>query len=397
METAPIQVKMLGGFSISREEKEVTVSPRSRKLCLLLACLIRERRRPVPYSKLLNLLWEGQPSDAATLNSLKAILHRARNLLDELWPEDGRSLILSREGGCQWNSQFPITVDVEEFSQLVRAAQSGPDRDSRLSLGLEALALYRGSYLPALAQHPWTIAEAESLHQLYLSTALSTLPLLTAEERWQEAAELSETVFALEPYQEELCYAQMEALFHLDRQQEAAQIFEDFQERLLARRGIMPSNELRELYRHVQRNSDPRFLSPVVLLEQLQEPVKSGALMCEFDFFRVICHSTVRAAGRSGGLVHIALLSVAGEKDSSLPQNSLKRVMDNLQEIILRHLRRGDAAALCSSSQYVLLLPQATYENSKMICSRITRAFSRQYPHSPAQLRVSIQPLTPDQ
>ena len=109
METAPIQVKMLGGFSISREEKEVTVSPRSRKLCLLLDCLIRERRRPVPYSKLLNLLWEGQPSDAATLNSLKAILHRARNLLDELWPEDGRSLILSREGGCQWNSQFPIT------------------------------------------------------------------------------------------------------------------------------------------------------------------------------------------------------------------------------------------------------------------------------------------------
>ena len=99
METAPIQVKMLGGFSISREEKEVTVSPRSRKLCLLLAYLIRERRRPVPYSKLLNLLWEGQPSDAATLNSLKAILHRARNLLDELWPEDGRSLILSREGG----------------------------------------------------------------------------------------------------------------------------------------------------------------------------------------------------------------------------------------------------------------------------------------------------------
>ena len=42
METAPIQVKMLGGFSISREEKEVTVSPRSRKLCLLLAYLIRE-------------------------------------------------------------------------------------------------------------------------------------------------------------------------------------------------------------------------------------------------------------------------------------------------------------------------------------------------------------------
>lgn len=397
MDPAAIQVNMLGRFEIQRGDVQITVSARSRKLYLLLACLIREQDRTVLYSELLDLLWEGQASDSSSLNSLKAILHRARNLLDTLLPEGGRTLILSREGGCQWNPDFPLTIDAEEFSRLTQAVQSTQSKSRQLSLGLKALTLYQGGYLPALSKHPWAAAEAEALHQRYLDTVLHILPLLAEEKRWQEAVELSGAAFALEPHQEELCRARMDALFRLGRQQEAAQIFEDFQEQMLAHRGMMPSDDLRELYRHIQRNSDPRAISPVVLLERLQEPPQSGALICEFDFFRAICHSTARAAGRSSSPVHVALLSVVGDGDSSLAQSSLKRVMDNLQTIILRHLRRGDAAARCSSSQYVLLLPQATYENSWMVCTRITRAFTRQYPHSPAQLRVSVQPLPPDQ
>jgi len=67
--------------------------------------------------------------------------------------------------------------------------------------------------------------------------------------------------------------------------------------------------------------------------------------------------------------------------------------MDNLQEILLHHLRQGDAAARCSASQFVLLLPQASYDNGLHICTRITRAFARQFPHSPAALQVSVQSL----
>ena len=84
MDAAVIQVNMLGGFSIRRGDAEVTVNARSKKLCLLLACLIRERKRTVLYSELLDLLWEGQDSDSTAFNALKAILHRARNFLDEL-------------------------------------------------------------------------------------------------------------------------------------------------------------------------------------------------------------------------------------------------------------------------------------------------------------------------
>lgn len=391
MDAAVIQVNMLGGFSIRRGDAEVTVNARSKKLCLLLACLIRERKRTVLYSELLDLLWEGQDSDSTAFNALKAILHRARNFLDELVPGQGRALILSREGGCQWNPEAPVSVDTEEFCALARRAAQ--DARGQLSAGTAALALYRGRYLPMLAGSTWAAAEAGQLHQLYLSTALNILPLLAEAGRWQEVKDLSCAAFALEPHMEQLCRTYMEALYRLDRRQEAVRVYEEFQERLLAQKKMMPSDGLREFYRRVQRDSRPEALSPVLLLEQLQELPSQGALMCEYDFFRIVCHSMARLAGRSGEPIHIALISVVGEGDSPVAWNSLKRVMNNLRGIILSSLRRGDAAARCSASQYVLLLPQATYENSRMVCTRITRAFVRQYPHSPARLRVSVQPL----
>ena len=70
--------------------------------------------------------------------------------------------------------------------------------------------------------------------------------------------------------------------------------------------------------------------------------------------------------------------------------------MDNLKELIQKNLRRGDIAARCSVSQFILLLPQANYENSCMVCERIIKTFNRQYPHSPATLRSSVHPLEPN-
>ena len=83
------------------------------------------------------------------------------------------------------------------------------------------------------------------------------------------------------------------------------------------------------------------------------------------------------------------------ENNVDLSQRSLSRAMENLQEQIRNNLRRGDAASRCSASQYILMLPHANYENSCMVCERIIRAFTRQYPHSPAELHYSVQPLEP--
>lgn len=394
MAFTPLNIQMLGGFSLSRDGVELSLGGRPQKLCLLLSFLILERPRPVPYEELAGLIWQDRPADASSLNSLKAILHRARSWLDQLGEGTGRTLILTRRGCCRWNPEQPVNLDAEEFSRLIRAGEEASEQE-RAELWTRALELYRGDFLPGLGGCPWAASAAGELHEKYLRTALLVLPLLDGRGRTQEAAELAGSVFALEPLREDLCRWRMEILLRLDRHKEAARTYEDFQERLLAARGVMPSDGLRELYRRAQSRRDPRAVSPVALLERLQEPPHPGALMCDYDFFRIVCHSMSRMAARSGEPLHVALISVRPAKDTPLPRHSLDRVMDHLQDVIRRHLRRGDAATRCSASQFALLLPQATYANGQMICSRITRAFVRQFPHSPAVLHVSLQPLRP--
>lgn len=393
MDTVALDVRTLGGFTIRRGEEELNVSGRSRKLCLLLAFLMFHRDRPVPYEELIGLLWEQADRGPNSFNSLKGILHRARSCLDRLEQGAGRALILSREGGCQWNPRIPLTLDAERFLLLLQQAGQARREDRRLSLELDALALYRGDFLPALSGCPWAAEQTGTLHRLYLRTALEVLPRLGEEGRWEQAAQTAGEALALEPCREELCRFQMEALLRLDRRREAVQVYEAFQDRLLAQLGVMPSDSLRQLFRQAHSSQDPRAVSAATLLEQLQEPPRPGALLCDFDFFRVICHAMARRAGRSGEPVHIALISLAGPEGGELARHSLDRAMDNLQALILRHLRRGDAAARCSASQFVLLLPQAGYENSRMVCRRMIKAFTRQYPHSPAVLQFSVQPL----
>ena len=129
-------------------------------------------------------------------------------------------------------------------------------------------------------------------------------------------------------------------------------------------------------------------------LQELSSP--SGAQICEYDFFVTLCRSLARSISRSKESAHIALISVTDEDGTPLSKRSLPYIMDNLEVCIRTNLRRGDAAARCSASQYILLLPQANYANSNMVCSRITKSFARQYPHSPARFTQAIYPLSPN-
>ena len=158
--------------------------------------------------------------------------------------------------------------------------------------------------------------------------------------------------------------------------------------------GVLPSVEIRDLYQTALRSTAPQAISAGSLLLQLQEAPSGGALICEYDFFRTIYQVNIRMSERTGDAVHLVLVSV-GSTGGALSPRSLERVMDHLQEILRLCLRRGDIATRCSASQFAVLLPQANYENSRMVCQRISKAFSRQYPHSPAVLHTDIQPLEP--
>ncbi|MEG1683951.1 MAG: BTAD domain-containing putative transcriptional regulator [Oscillospiraceae bacterium] len=392
-----LHIRMFGEFAITLDDKTINDSDnRSRKVWLLLAYMIYFRNRTIPQEELIDLLWNEDEGSSNPANALKTMFHRVRTMLNRLGENVGHQLIIRRQGDYAWNPDLRFTFDVDMFEAACRRAKAEPDETRRLAAQLEALSVYAGDFLPKLSAEPRMASINAYFHNLYIQTVHEALPLLEQQLRLDEAAELCRRAIVIEPYDESLYYHLMRQLLDLGKQQAAAAVYESMSTMLFDRFGVMPSDEIKALYREAMRSTSEQEIDIGNLREQLREPSsKPGALLCDYDFFKAIYRAEARSVGRSGEAAHIALLSVTGAKGATLARRSLDCCMDNLAELLCACLRRGDLTAKCSVSQYILLLPQANFEDSCMVMDRVVRQFARQYPHSPAQLRYSVQPLDP--
>ncbi|MCC2177303.1 bacterial transcriptional activator domain-containing protein [Agathobaculum butyriciproducens] len=390
-----LQVQMLGQFTLRYGDRTISDSDdRSRRVWSLLAYMLYNHGRSFAQEELIHLYWSNSEKSADPGNALKSIFHRIRTALDKLQPGLGRLLIRRKAGRYFWNNAMPLSLDIEDFEAHFHAAEAAGDDDVRLAEYQAALALYAGDPLPRITDEIWTIPIVAYYHSLYTRAAAGAIELLEKQERTAEAVALCRRAIHIEPYQEDLYEHLMRGLLRTGDMKGAMSVYEEMSELLLAHFGVMPSETLRTLYRQATRTVNDRTLTMDEVCSQLEEPAPhSGAMVCEYDFFKILYRAEARSIARNGHSANICLLSVSGKDGEMLARRSLDPAMNNLQVLVQNNLRRGDVIARCSISQYIILLPQANYENSRMVADRLVSAFYRRYPHSPARLRYTVQPL----
>lgn len=390
-----LQVQMLGQFTLRYGDRTISDSDdRSRRVWSLLAYMLYNHGRSFAQEELIHLYWSNNEKSADPGNALKSIFHRIRTALDKLQPGLGRLLIRRKAGRYFWNNVMPLSLDIEDFEAHFHAAEAAGDDDVRLAEYQAALALYAGDPLPRMTDEIWTIPIVAYYHSLYTRAAAGAIELLEKQERTVEAVALCRRAIHIEPYQEDLYEHLMRGLLRTGDMKGAMSVYEEMSELLLAHFGVMPSETLRTLYRQATRTVNDRTLTMDEVCSQLEDPAPhGGAMVCEYDFFKILYRAEARSIARNGHSANICLLSVSGKDGEMLARRSLDPAMNNLQVLVQNNLRRGDAIARCSISQYIILLPQANYENSRMVADRLVSAFYRRYPHSPARLRYTVQPL----
>lgn len=392
-----MRITMLGGFSVRQGAHFLDDhSNRMRKVWLLIAYMVYNRDRRSSQEQYLSLLQGSKSVEESEDPSgkLKALFYRARTLLDSLWPGAGHDLIVRKNGTYCWSTQFPIELDTEEFDRL--RGTPAANSEERLDLLLQALALYQGDFLPKLSMEPWVMPIHAYYHQAFLDAAMEALSLLEANARWAEAEALCRKALSLEPYSEELYQHLMRCRLAAEDRESVMNIYAQMSELLFDTFGVMPADESRTLYREATKLTNEQNISISAVREQLREPQQvKGAVFCEYDFFRLLYQVQARAIIRSGEVIHIALLTLHGKENPQLQRRTLDKTMDRLKELVLHNLRQGDVVSLCSPSQLVIMLPQANYENSCAVCQRIIKAFTKQYPHSPGQIRYAVHSLEP--
>ncbi len=390
-----LNVRMLGEFSLQLGENKISDNDnRTRKIWVLLACLICQRGRVVPARKLIELLWGEEPASSNPENALRITFHRARSLLNQLWPTAGRDLILYRDNGYTWNEAVPAVLDFEEFDRLCSLKTDDPQE--KLRAGLEALKLYQGDFLEKQSSETWVIPISTHYHNQYITLAMEMAEILSQAERHGEAAYICRKAIASEPYHEPLHQMLIGELAAQGDVKGAGAVYETLSKRLMEDFGIHPSDQTREIYREAAFSPGERPMEMDQVMEHIQEKDhEPGAMQCDYDYFKLLCHVESRSMERNEKITHIALLSVGPSGEKPLTKRSLNRIMEQLGSEIGRNLRRGDVFSKCSASQYILMLPRANYENSCMVCRRVLGAFNRAHPQTSAKFHYRVQTLSP--
>ena len=390
-----IQIRMLGEFALQAGSVSISdAGNRAKKVWALLAHLICNRDRAISQQKLITLLWGDEPDSDNPENALRITLHRLRASLDQLYAGAGRELIIRKDGGYAWNGNVEIDLDCDRFEQLCQTRV--PDEETRLQNLLAALALYRGEFLPRQASEMWVVPISTHFHNLNLQATLEAAQLLSTRERHGEAIQICRAAIVGEPYHEPLHQILMQELAASGDPKGAAAVYEALSKRLFDDFGIRPNEKTRAVYRATAHSPELRELPMEEVLQHLQEPEgNSGAMQCDYDYFKVLCYAESRAMERNGNATHVALLRVSSGTEKPLSKRSMDHIMALLGDRLRSNLRRGDIISRCSTTQYIIMLPKANYENSCMVCRRVITAFHRAHPHITAKINFMVQPLTP--
>lgn len=393
MET--LKINMLGEFSISYSGKTINdSSSRSKKLWTLLEYLVAFRGREISQNELIELLWPEDDIENPA-NTLKTLIYRVRSVLEELNYIGGKEMLVYRRGACSWNNELEVTVDTEVFETFIKNATKteGPKRLEYLN---SALNVYKGDFLPKTSLEPWAVPLATYYHSQYLQAAHQAVNMLSADSLYNEIIAICQKATGIDPYDEDLHYWLILSLYKTGEQQQALQHYNYVTDMFFSRFGVNPSDKLTDLYKEIIAVTKSSQMDLSIIKEDLKEDYNPGAFYCEYAIFKDIYFLNMRTIARTGATIHICLLSLTDTRGSKPQQKQLNKTMPKLKEAIGNSLRRGDVFTRFSVSQFLIMLPSASYENSVMVLERISRTFKQQNPKSMLSLKSSLQPLTPD-
>lgn len=275
-----VAVTMLGGFRIRVDGNVLTDEiNRSQKLWNVLCYLIAHRERTVPQSEFIELFWPEENSANPT-NALKTLLYRVRSLLEPLFGE-GLEPILSQRGAYAWNPAIACEMDVDRFELLCRRAQdTALPAQKRMALYEEAAEMYRGDYLPKLANQMWVVPISAHYHALYLEAVKEYADLLEHAEKFETMAELCTRASQLDPLDESLHTLIVRALLRQGKDSAALSHYEKATDLLYRNLGVRPSEELRALYREIMDVEERLETNLEVIQANLREAASGPGPLC---------------------------------------------------------------------------------------------------------------------
>lgn len=395
-----VSIHTFGEFSIEVDGHVLNDgSSKMPQVWTLLEFLVLYRNTPASYEKLAEALWP-EDEDIQLSKALKNLVYRARTFFSSNNIPFAKELILydNKTGSYYWNNHIPCKVDFEEFEQYYDQAHGeGVSEDEKCACLLKAVELYKGAFLPNNAYASWVVPVATYYHNMFLKCIHEINNIFMEQERFAEMETLCNKALMIDQYDEPVHLALMTALVKQSKQRQALEHYSQVTDLFYRSLGVSPSKAMSDLYYELTKTTNDAQKDLMIIQQELIETVdKPGAFFCEYEVFKNIYRIEARMAARNAQSIFVVLLTVT-DKEGYLPQTfRLNQYMDLLLNSIIGTLRRGDVVARYSASQYVILLPSITYENSRMVTNRILAHFQKHGKAKDAKVTGSYKPITPN-
>ena len=251
-----LHIRTLGSFTLWRGDEEVRDRDwRSSKARQLFQFLLTERGRTVPRERLLDALWPDLDAEAAA-NNLRVTLNRTSKAIEPDRPDGAPSSYILQQGDtfC-FNTDSNYQLDAATFTAAVTEGQQADrlgQRARAVSLYRQAVAEYRGPYLPDAFYEDWSVVERERLTMLFNDVALRLGVLLLEEGDIHEAIGLAWRVLEQDQTHEEAYRLLMRAHASLGERSTALRLYERCVHVLHTELGVEPLDETTALYQSVR-------------------------------------------------------------------------------------------------------------------------------------------------
>lgn len=389
-------ITMLGDFSITNKDKCISVQMnRSKKVWSLLGYLILNRKRAVPCSELIDLLWRDSKSKNP-VNALKVLVHRLRLLLQELDLEDDIQLITYHHDAYGWNTDIPCTIDIDLFEKYFHSASLAETEEEKLTYLLQAIAIYQGEFLNRYAIDDWIMQTANYYTTKFSKICTEAACILFKFKRYDDLIGVCRKALIYVPYDESFYIYYLKALVQTNQMQKALEQYHSISENFYKELGITPSRKMTALYKEIIKKSHTTEMDLDVIKEKLDEEQPSGAFYCEFEIFKTLYQLKRRNCSRTGESACLCLLSILSDNGTTIPnQKIINSISKSVHCNITKNLRKGDIFTRFSVNQFLIILPHTSNKTSQIVMQRIIRKFHQDFANAPVILHYKTMPLLP--
>lgn len=387
-----IEVAMLGEFSITVNGVQLTnLKGRTKRVWMLIEYLIANRHKDISLDELVDVLWE-EDECGDPLNALKNLIYRARSILREIAHTGNAEFIKFERNTYAWNNEFDCVIDSEQLVEYRRRAvdRTRPDEE-RIELFEKAIALYKGEFLPKSSYSSWVISTAAYYSTLYSECVMKVCSLLIDHQRFDEVIQICESALTYTPLEEPVHKMLLYAFISTGQRNRALDHYNHVIDLFYRELGVDITDSMRPLYKQLINSIDHVEIDLSVIKDDLKEAAATnGAYFCDYDVFKSLYRVQARTILRTGQSIFIVLFTLT-DLDGDIPEPEISTVaVARLKDAILTSLRKGDAVASYSATQFIVMLPLISYENAETVTSRILQKFRFEYRKNNVKIATRI-------